>query len=178
MSIGKLFDLDGDKILPKADCYIIKPIKAVIDEYPDEYLLIIAYLHYMKSMRKDDNPYSDVPLDERSDQIVGDLGIKADVEDETIKQALQCVEEKYYTTFYGVYRGVKTILDKLGMKLMNEELDFSKKEGNSDSIKGWIKDYEQLRKSFKSAYKDFEEEQGDVKVRGGGDLAADEDHDY
>lgn len=175
MAVGKLFDIQGDTFIPRADCYVIHPLKNAIDKYGNK---IIGYLHYMKSMRSEDNPYADVPLAERSDQIVFDLDLLIDAEDPVIASALQCVEEKYYTTFYGVYRGMKTMLDKIGMKLLTEEPSFDKKEGNADSIKGWIKDYEQLRKSFKIAYKDFEEEQGDVKVRGGGQLADDEDEDY
>ena len=41
-----------------------------------------------------------------------------------------------------------------------------------------MKDYEHLRRSFKEAYRDFEEEQGQLHVRGGGELAYDEDEDY
>jgi hypothetical protein len=175
MAIGKLFDIQGDAVIPKADCYIILPLKNAIDKYGT---IICAYLHYMKSMRPSDNPYADVPFNERSDQIVFDLGISLDEDDPIIATALQCVEEKYYTTFYGVFRGMKAMLDKIGMQLLVIDPSFDKKEGNSDAIKGWIKDYEGLRKSFKIAFRDFEEEEGDVKVRGGGALAADEDEDY
>lgn len=175
MSAGKLFDIQGDTVIPKQDCYIIMPIKDAIDKYGT---IICAYLHYMKSMRPSDNPYADVPISERSDQLMFDLGITLEEDDPVISTALQCVEEKYYTTFYGVYRGMKSMLDKIGLKLLSEEPSFDKKEGNSDSIKGWIKDYESLRKSFKIAFKDFEEEEGDMKVRGGGALADDEDENY
>lgn len=177
MAIGKLFDIEGSVIIPRSDCYIIQPLKRVIDEYPEDYTKIMAYLHYMKSMRPSDNPYADVPLEERSDQILHDLELEIDPEDDTIRRALECVEEKYYTTFYGLYRGVKAQLDKIGMALMVEDIDFSK-DGNSDKIARFMEKYEALRKSFKQAYKDFEEEQGDVKVRGGGQLADDEDMDY
>jgi hypothetical protein len=176
--IGKLFDINaGGIIIPKADCYIIQPIKAVIDAYPDKHLKIIAFLHYMNSMRKDDNPYADVDLNIRGEQIISDLKLEIDPENPIIKAALICVSEKYYTTFYGIYKGFKSMLDKIGAKLLTEEIDFSK-EGNSANVKSWMKDYEALRGSFKKAYSDFEEEQGGMKVRGGGELAQDEDDDY
>lgn len=178
MAIGKLFDISGDSIIPKQDCFIILPLKAVLDEHGEDGPKILAYLHYMKSMSPDDNPYADVPLADRSEQIMQDLGIFVDPEDPTIAAALQCVEDKYYTTFYGVYRGMKTMLDKLGSKLFTEDLDFSARDGNSAQVKSWIKEYEQLRKSLKAAYKDFQEDEGSVRVRGGGNLADDEEEDY
>ena len=178
MAAGKLFNIVGGVIIPKEDCYIITPLKNIHDKYPDDFPKIMAYFHYMNSMRPDDNPYADVPLEQRSDQILYDLSLKIDPDDEYIRKGLKCVEEKYYTTFYGLYRGIKAMLDKVGLKLMSEEIDFSARDGNATAITRLMEKYESLRKSFKQAYKDFEEEQGEMKVRGGGNLAVDEDDDY
>ena len=98
MALGKLFEMSGKTIIPKDDCYIIQPIKTMMDKFPNDKLKLIAYLHYMNSMKPADNPYADVPLENRSDVIVFDLGIDADVEDIVVIRALSCVEEKYYTT--------------------------------------------------------------------------------
>jgi hypothetical protein len=177
MAIGKIFDLDGDKIIPKSDCYIIKSLRRIIDDFPDTYGLVFAYLHYMKSFSPDDNPFADVPLAERSEKIIFELDLDIDPEDTRIRSALQCVEELYYTTFYGVYRGFKSILDKAGLKLLEMDIDFEK-DGNSDKISKFMSQYETMRKNFKQAFKDYEDDRGDVKVRGGGALADDEDEDY
>lgn len=178
MALGKIFEMVNGVIVPKEDCKILVPIKNCLDKYYETQPKIIAYLHYMKSMNKDDNPYADVPLTIREEQIIYDLKLEIDTKDPIIQDALQCIEQKYYTTFFGVYRGFKAMLDKIGEKLLNEEIDFHAKEGNAAAIKGFMKDYEQLRRSFKEAYRDFEEEQGQLHVRGGGQLAFDEDEDY
>jgi hypothetical protein len=179
MALGKLFELQGEVIIPKDDCYIIEPIKAVIDKYFTQYPKVIPYLHYMKSMNKDDNPYSDVPIEKREEQIVYDLGLPFDSStDEVLKKALICVEEKYSTTFYRLYKGIKSMMDQIGEKLSNIEIDFAAREGNATNILKLMEKYEAMRKSFKQAYKDFEEEQGQINVRGGGQLAFDEDEDY
>lgn len=178
MAIGKLFEVQGSKIIPKEDCYIIQPIKKMIDEYPDEYPKLIAYLHYMNSLKPDDNPYADVPFEVRSEQIIYDLKITADVQDDTIVQAMTCVEEKYFTTFYGLYKGIKSMLDKIASQFFTTDINFDNKEGNSANIVRVIKDYENLRKSFKLAYRDFEEENGGGRARGGASLADDEEEDY
>lgn len=176
--IGKLFEIVGNTIIPKPDCYIIEPIKKVIEEYPKEHLKIIAFLHYMKSLKPDDNPYADVPLDLREEKILQELKLDIDTQSDIIRDALQCVEEMYYTTFYGLYKGVKAIMDDIGRKLLTTSIDFTAKEGNAGNILKLMEKYEGIRKSFKVAYKDFEEEQTGSRARGGAELSEDEDYDY
>lgn len=174
MALGKLFELRGKQIIPKDDCEILLPIKAVKDKFPDEYLKLIAYLHYMNSMKKDDNPYADMDLKDRSDSIVYDLGIESNIEDPVILRALSCVDEKYTTTFYTLYKGIKASMDSIGKGLLTVTIDFNSKDGNVGNIIRIAKDYEALRNSFKAAYKDFDEESGNVRVRGNSRLAVDE----
>lgn len=178
MALGKVFEMVNGVIIPKEDCKVIIPIKNCLDKYSKTHPTICNYLHYMKSMNKDDNPYADVDLDKREEQIVYDLKLDFDTKDQVILDALQCIEEKYYTTFYGLYRGFKAVLDRIGMQLLVEEVDFNSRDGNITSITRLMEKYEPLRKSFKQAYRDFEEEQGQLHVRGGGELAFDEDDDY
>lgn len=175
MAIGKIFEIQGKEVIPKADCYIIKPLCDVIENYPPK---TIAYLHYMMSMRKEDNPYADVPSDQRSEQILYDLKLEINPEDPMIKTALACVEEKYSTTFYTLYKGLKSMLDRIGQTLLTQEIDFSTREGNAGNITRFMEKYESLTKSFKAAYRDFEEEQGGGRARGGAELADDENEDY
>lgn len=177
MALGKIFELVAGTIIPKEHCLLMAPINRIIEDYPEDNLKIIAFLHYMCSMRPDDNPYADVPLDKRAEVILFNLKLNIDPEDDAIKDGLTCVKEIYYTTFYGIYKGFKAYLDKMGAQLEIENVDFSK-EGNATTIKGYMKDYEAMRKSFKVAFKDFEEEQGVDRARGGAELADDEEDDY
>ena len=178
MALGKLFELNGKVIIPKEDCFIIKPIANMMDKFPKEKLQLIAYLHYMCSMTPADNPYADVPEVDREDQIVKDLELfKVNLDDPIIKKALVCVQEKYFTTFYGIYTGIKAAMDSFGKKLKVIDIDFNSKDGNANAIMAFAKNYEQLRNSFKTAYKDFDEETGNVRIRGGGKLSYDEDDD-
>lgn len=174
MAIGKLFEMQGKAIIPKDDCYIIKPIRAVIDKYEKDHLLVIAYLHYMTSMKPADNPYADVPVLGRSEIILADLELDIDPEDAVIVKAISCIEDIYYTTFYGLYTGIKAAMDNIGKGLKTTQIDFNSKDGNVSNIIRIAKDYESLRNSFKAAYKDYDEESGNVRVRGNSRLAIDE----
>lgn len=177
MAIGKIFEFRGKQIIPKDDCWTILPIRNVFDKWPDEHLKLCQYLHYMNSYKREDNPYADVPLDDRSDQLVTDLGIEADVQDPLIIRALSCVEDLYYTTFYGLYVGIKASMDNIGKGLKTTAIDFNSRDGNVANITRLMKDYEALRNSFKAAYRDFDEETGNVRVRGNSKLAIDENED-
>lgn len=177
MAIGKLFEFRGKQIIPKDDCWQMLPLRAAFEKWPDEIEKICYYLHAMNSYRIDDNPYGDVPIYERSDQIVSDLGIEADVQDGVMLRALSCVEDKYYTTFYGLYTGIKASMDKIGKGLKTTEIDFNSRDGNVANIIRLMKDYEAFRSSFKTAYRDFDEETGNVKVRGNSKMAIDENDD-
>lgn len=177
MALGKIFDLMGDKIIPKEDCLLMAPLVAVKEEYPDDYLKIIYFLHCMNGMNPNDNPYAEVPLNKRAEIILFNLQLKIDPESQVIKNALECVEEIYSTPYYRAYKGYLAMFDKISYKMLTTELDLSK-DGNAAVVKGFFKDYEAIRKSFKLAFKDFEEEQGQEKARGGAELADDENEDY
>lgn len=174
MAIGKIFEWHNKQIIPKDDCYANVHIKKMFDTYPDEYLKLCAYLHYMNSMKPADNPYADIPLQERSDVLVNALGIEADVEDPVIIRALDTVKDMYHTTAYGLYRGIKTYLDRLGKDIETAQNDFSQRDGNSGNILKFIEKYDILYTKFKAAYREYDEETGNVRVRGGGKLALDE----
>lgn len=178
MALGKLFDMSGDVIIPNEHCKIIGPIKDCLDKYFKQYPKIVAFLHYMKSLNKNDSPYADVEIDKREEQIIYDLRLHdIDFSDPIIRRALASVEEKYATPFYRIFKGVKVMMDQIGEQLSMVQLDLSA-DGNSDKILKIMERYEALGKTYKAAYKDFEEEQSSFTVRGGAALADDEDEDY
>jgi hypothetical protein len=171
---GKIFEFVGKQIVPKDDCWHIAPLRAIIDEYPEDYPKVFYYLHCMKSMRKVDNPFADVPEAQRNEQIMRYIELYIDEESSLIVDALLCVEDIYATTFYRLYKGFKAYMDQAGDQLAILTPDFNKKDGNSDTVKAFIKDYKLLSNQYKEVYKDFDEEQGNLRVRGGQRLAYDD----
>lgn len=178
--MGKLFEIrKTDKknpvIIPKEECWIIKPLRDVIENYPEEYPKIIAYLHFMHSYRPDDNPYADVPFEEREEQILRELELDINSEDVIIKEASECIEKKYETTFYALYTGMKEYLNKMGKLLKTTAPTLDGKDSNAANVRQFIKEYNALSVNFKQAYRDFDEEVGNSRLRGGGKAAYDED---
>jgi hypothetical protein len=101
-------NLVGDVIIPNEHCKIIMPIKDCLDKYFEQYPKIVPFLHYMKSFNKDDNPYADVELDKREDQIIYDLNLgEIDFTDPIIKKPCLCRGKILATTTYKLYKGIK-----------------------------------------------------------------------
>lgn len=178
--MSKLFEIEKlDKknpvIKPKPDCWVIKPLKAVIDNYPEDYGKIIYYLHCMNSYRPDDNPYADVPYEEREEQILRELEIDIDSNDPIIKEALESVAKKYETTFFVLYTGMKEYLNKMGKLLKTTAPTLDGKDSNAANVRQFIKEYNALSVNFKQSYRDFDEEVGNSRLRGGGRASYDED---
>ena len=54
----RLFDIKNSKVVPTEHCYTLKFLKDIMDEYPDEFMQIYAYLFYMSCPNPDLNRLS------------------------------------------------------------------------------------------------------------------------
>jgi hypothetical protein len=150
MNFTKLFDVQNGVVIPTEHCYTLKALKDVMDEYPDDYLKI-----YM----------------EKEMMIMDQIGGEFSTEDETVFVALQFCQRMYETPTSRAYKGIASMLDRLGRYMENTPITHGR-DGNFNSLIAAAKNYEAIRQSFKGAYKDLQEEQSS-KVRGGQGLAYD-----
>jgi hypothetical protein len=170
--IVKLFDIQNGKVIPTEHCYTLKALKMVMDNYPDNYIKIYQYLFYMTCPNPDLNPFFYTPdLDKESlilDQIEADFS----TEDEDIYIALQFCQRMYETPTSRAYKGIASMLDRLGRYMETTPITHGR-DGNITALVNAAKNYEAIRASFKGAYKDLQEEQSS-RVRGGIGMAYDQ----
>ena len=170
--IVKLFDIQNGKVIPTEHCYTLKALKIVMDNYPDNYIKIYQYLFYMTCPNPDLNPFFYTPdLDKESlilDQIEADFS----TEDEDIYIALQFCQRMYETPTSRAYKGIASMLDRLGRYMETTPITHGR-DGNITALVNAAKNYEAIRASFKGAYKDLQEEQSS-RVRGGIGMAYDQ----
>jgi len=170
--IVKLFDIQNGKVIPTEHCYTLKALKMVMDNYPDNYIKIYQYLFYMTCPNPDLNPFFYTPdLDKESlilDQIEADFS----TEDEDIYIALQFCQRMYETPTSRAYKGIASMLDRLARYMETTPITHGR-DGNINSLVAAAKNFEQIRASFKGAYKDLQEEQSS-RVRGGIGMAYDQ----
>jgi len=168
----RLFDIQNGAVIPTEHCYMLPFLKRIMDEYPDNYLIIYAYLFYMTCPNPDINVYFNVPELDKEDMILSDLKSTFAPDEEPIVEALEHCYTMYDTASARAFRGIKTMLDKLA-KYMEDTAITSGRDGNLPALISAAKNFDSIRSSFKGAYKDLLEEQ-QSHVRGGAGLAYDQ----
>lgn len=168
----KIFDIANGIVVPSEHCYILKDLKAVMDAYPDSYVNAFAYIFYMTCPNPELNPFFDVIEHEKEDLILKQLDVTFSTEDEVIINAITFCKKMYETPTLRSYMGIKKMLDRLA-KYMEDAPIEGGRNGNIGDLVNTAAKFEQIRVSFKGAYKDLMEEQ-QSSVRGGQQLAYDQ----
>lgn len=168
----KLFDIQNGKVVPSEHCYTLSFLKNIMDAYPTEYMNVYSYLFYMTCPSPDLNPFFDVPEVDKEELILKEVDIDFSLDDEMITDALKMCEKLYQTPTYRAYMGIKTMLDRLARYMETTEIEHGR-DGNITALVNAAAKFEQIRQSFKGAYKDLMEEQ-QSQVRGGQNLAYDQ----
>jgi hypothetical protein len=170
--IVKLFDIQNGKVIPTEHCYTLKALKMVMDNYPDDYLKIYQYLFYMTCPNPDLNPFFYTPEIDKESLILEQIDADFSTEDEDVFIALEFCKRMYETPTSRAYKGIASMLDRLGRYMENTPITDGR-DGNINSIVAAAKNFDQIRASFKGVYKDLQEEQSS-RVRGGIGMAYDQ----
>jgi len=159
----KLFEVQGKVVKATEHCYMISWLNAIIKEWPEDHVKILAYIFYM-SNTSPDNPYSNTKDEDREEKILRDLQPKFDIEDSKILYAIEQCKELYETPTVRSYNSIKAMLEKLNHYLVNTEITDGR-DGNVGSMLRIAKDFKQVRDSFQGILNDVEEENS-VLARG------------
>ena len=167
----RLFEISNNTVIPTEHRHTIKWLKAIIDEYPDNHLNVLAYIFYMTCPNQE-NPYFNLPEEIREDNIEEDIEINFDTEDEIIQTALKKAEGLYETPSVRAYKGISKMLDNLS-DYMGETKIVHGRDGNISALVQAAKNFQAIRESFKGVAKDLEAEQ-QAHVRGNQSLGYDQ----
>ena len=170
--IVKLFDVQNGVVIPTEHCYTLKSLKDIMDNYPEEYLQIYLYLFYMTCPNPDLNPFFNVPEHEKEEIIMSEIDMDVSTEDDLIIRGMNTCKKLYETPTYRTYVGIKSMLDRLAHYMETTEIQHGR-DGNITALVNAAAKFEQIRQSFKGAYKDLAEEQ-QSQVRGNIGLAYDQ----
>lgn len=167
----KLFDIQGNAVIPTEHCHTLPFLRRIMDEYPEKHMEIFAYLFYM-SCRSSENPYYNRPQDEIQEEILRDLEATFDPEDRLVRMALDRCKALYETPTVRAYNGIANMLEKLAFYMETQSITDGR-DGNISAIIQAAKNFDSIRKSFKGVAKDLEEEQSS-RARGGSRLSYDD----
>jgi hypothetical protein len=168
----KLFDIQNSKVIPTEHCYTLSTLKKIMDKFPDDYLKVYQYLFYMTCPNPDMNPFFNTVEDDREEIILNEIDAEFSTEETEIQEALAFCIKLYETPTSRAYNGIRKMLDKLG-KYMETTPITDGRDGNITALINAAAKYQQIRESYKGAYKDLQEEQKS-HVRGGQGLAYDQ----
>lgn len=168
----KLFDIANGTIVPTEHCYSLTYLKRIMEDYPECFLNVYAYLFYMTCPNPDLNPFFDVPENEKEELILSQLEVDFSTEDDAILSALELCKKLYETPSYRAFMGIKQMLDRLARYMETTSIEHGR-DGNINSLVNVAAKFEQIRLSYKGAYKDLMEEQKS-SVRGGQHVAYDQ----
>lgn len=170
--LTKLLDIQNGKVIPTEHCYTLKFLKDIMDEYPEDYLKIYAYLFYMTCPNPDINPFFNMIEHEKEEMILQEVDAEFSTEDVLIIHALGQCRKLYETPTYRAYMGIKAMLDRLAKYMETTQIEHGR-DGNITALINAAAKFQAIRDSFKGAYKDLAEEQ-QSQVRGGQGLAYDQ----
>lgn len=168
----KIFDVANGKVIPTEHCYALKDLKAIIDTYPDNYMDALAYVFYMTCPNPELNPFFDVVEHEKEELVMRQLNPTFSAEDAVIIRAVKLCQKLYETPTLRSYMGIKRMLDRLAYYMETAPIEAGR-DGNIMALVNTAAKFEDIRQSFKGAYKDLLEEQQST-VRGGQQLAYDQ----
>lgn len=168
----KLFDIQNGTVVPTEHCFVLETLKKIFDEYPEDYLSIYAYVFYMTCPNPELNPFFDIIENDKEELILREVNAEFSTEDIAIRDAIKFCEKLYETPTYRAYMGIKQMLDRLARYMENTPIEHGR-DGNINSLVNAAAKFEQIRMSFKGAYKDLMEEQKGT-ARGGQQLAYDQ----
>jgi hypothetical protein len=168
----RIFDIVNGKVIPSEHCYILKDLKVIIDNYPENYIDVFAYVFYMTCPNPELNPFFDVSETDRESLIFKQINNTFSSEDQVVIEAIAFCKKLYETPTLRSYMGIKKMLDRLAMYMETQSITDGR-DGNINSIVSVAKNFDQIRSSFKGVNKDLMEEQQST-VRGGANLAYDQ----
>ena len=167
----RLFDLHNGKIIPTQHCYNIGYLKDIMDEYPEDYLSVYAFLFYMTCPNEDLNPYFNMNEGEKEEIIMRDVRGNFTTEDPLVITALSNMLVMFTTPTSRAYTGIKIALDNMGEVMATTKPTFGR-DGSATALLRIAEKFDSVRQSYKGVYKDLQDEQS-TRTRGGGSLAYD-----
>lgn len=168
----KIFDVQNNKVMPTEHCYTLKDLKAIMEAYPSDYVDVYAYIFYMTCPNPELNPFFDVVESEKEGMILKQLNCNFSTEDVLVLNAIKLCHKLYETPTLRSYMGIKKMLDRLAKYMETAPIEAGR-DGNIMALVNTAAKFEDIRQSFKGAYKDLLEEQQST-VRGGQQLAYDQ----
>ncbi len=168
----RLFDIRDGGLIPSEHCHTLGTLKAIMEEFPDNYVRVYLYIFYKTCSDPAMNPFFNLQEEEREEAILHEIKADFSLDNPVINEAVALCERLYDTPTKRAYDGAKAMMDKLATLFKTGSLTTGR-DGSLDSIVRTMEKYQKLRESFKGVEKDYLDEIK-AQTRGGSYVAYDQ----
>jgi len=169
-----LFDVQDKKVCPAAVCYIIPELKAIMNNFPNEYLDVYAYI-FFTTCPDAMNVYNQLDEERKEEVILADLKPKFYLDDLSIITAIEKCKKLYETPTLRAFNGAKRALDRIARYLEETEITDGK-EGSSMTIDRYMSKLADYTDTYNTLENKLREEQ--AKARGAAKIRYDQQPGY
>lgn len=165
----RIFDIENKKLIPNEYCWTLPELRAVMQEYEDP-IPALSFLYYMYDPF---SPYANFPEEDKEELIIGDYPGEYTTEDQVIIDAAEKLQKMYETPSKRLLINAKIGMDKLGTYLANNT-PTAGRDGDLAQYSMILTRLGKIQSDFKLLEKAVEDENKELKVRGGKDLGYDQ----
>jgi hypothetical protein len=153
-----LFDVKNKVLIPTEHCYALNFLKVIMEEYPDCYIEVYKYIYYMCSVDPDNNPFFNVPEDDKEEVILSSIDSSGfSTEDTVVREAIEQYSYLEQTATARAYKGIKSMLDRLSDYMANTNISHGR-DGNITALLSAAEKFHKIRESYKGVYQDLLDE--------------------
>lgn len=152
-----ILDIHSKHLSIRADYRFIRPFVKYFEpkqHFPQEDMRWLLFLHYLYYPYPDHNPLFNLPEIDKRERIKKMLDLPVE-EPQLVAEMEPYVREIYETPAYRIYITAKKTIDKINHFLDNVVID----KTNLKLVLEYMKNYEELIKTYKSSMKELMEEQ-------------------
>ena len=167
----KIFDVQGRVVVINTNCLLVPELKAVVDEYPDCYLNVLSFIHFLTDP---DSPYDRVPEDKKEGQLKKDYPGKYSSSDTTVRDAIEKVREIFMELPEDrIYRAAKVAAGNAerALELLSENLTELK---DVDTVMKILKQIQSVSESLGQTRHLRDSARQNQKARGNVKIASDQ----
>ena len=153
----QLFDVQDGVITITPHCLTLKSLRAVKENFPDNYLRVYLYIFYTTCSDPAMNPFFNMPEGEKEEAIIHELQVNFSLDDPIIAQAIDTCNKLYDTPKKRAYEGMKAMMNNLAVFMRTNRLSTGR-DGSLTPMISAGKEYHKLLESYNGIEKEYQEE--------------------
>ncbi len=119
-----VFSIRDKKVVLNTNVMLIPEFKAIIEEYPKDYIAVLSFVNFMTNPNKEENPYLEVREMEKVDKLLRDFPANYDNNTPLVRAALVRMKEDFIDLPEDrMYEAAKIAAENVEFALRNTQVE-------------------------------------------------------